>query len=93
MRWFAGDAEFPENLTVSLKSFHQIEPRAPVGSFQGQLRPYQEEAWLAARTPKYQDWGILADDIGLGKTGPGFGLARSRAGGATVSPGSALTVD
>jgi len=52
-----------------LKKFDGIKPVTPLGSFNGSLRPYQEEAlgWF-----NFLRWfgmgGILADDMGLGKT-------------------------
>lgn len=50
-------------------SFGNIEPKAELESFQGELRPYQQEGlgWLDF-LQKFHLGGCLADDMGLGKT-------------------------
>lgn len=56
-------------LKERLVNFERIEEAAPGRSFQGQLRPYQQQGlnWLSFLWD-YGFHGILADDMGLGKT-------------------------
>jgi superfamily II DNA or RNA helicase len=62
-----------------LRSFSGIEPASPPATFEGQLRPYQQDGlgWLHF----LQDFhlgGCLADDMGLGKTVQVLALMASR---------------
>jgi superfamily II DNA or RNA helicase len=52
-----------------LSTFDRIEPMHPPPSFEGRLRPYQQEAlgWFAFLR-QFGFGGCLADDMGLGKT-------------------------
>ena len=56
-------------LAERLRHFEGLQPLTPDASFQGQLRPYQQQglAWLQFLR-EYGFNGILADDMGLGKT-------------------------
>jgi SNF2 family DNA or RNA helicase len=57
------------DLITELRHFSGIRRLSAPGSFQGTLRPYQEEGlgWLQFLR-KFRLGGILADDMGLGKT-------------------------
>lgn len=52
-----------------INRFQGIEPSEPADSFQGKLRPYQQEglSWLNF-LQEFELGGCLADDMGLGKT-------------------------
>jgi len=89
-----------------LATFTKVEPIPPAPSFQGELRPYQQEGlgWLRFLN-EFGMGGILADDMGLGKTVQvlalldrvyGVGLEAAplgpvESGAAVESPGSEAT--
>jgi superfamily II DNA or RNA helicase len=68
-----------ETLARKLKSFEGIQPKSAPQSFQGTLRPYQQEglSWLHFLR-EFHLGGCLADDMGLGKTVQVLALLESR---------------
>ena len=72
------DAEF-ERRRDQLHAFTGIEPALPPATFEGQLRPYQQEGlgWLHFLRA-FHLGGCLADDMGLGKTVQVLALLASR---------------
>ena len=62
-----------------LRTFSGIEPATPPATFEGQLRPYQQEGlgWLHF-LQAFHLGGCLADDMGLGKTVQVLALLASR---------------
>ena len=67
LRWLGEEELF--SLGRQLKDFSGLEPVALPSSFQGQLRPYQQEGldWMGFLR-QINLGGILADEMGLGKT-------------------------
>ena len=63
------------------RHFERIAPQPLPQGFTGELRPYQKHGfdWLHFLR-EYKFGGILADDMGLGKNGPGVGLSPVVAG-------------
>ena len=66
---YASTSDSLNDLKNKLQNFTGIREALPSSTFQGKLRPYQQQGvnWLAFLY-EYGFHGILADEMGLGKT-------------------------